>query len=518
MAMPKFAAAQVEQKSVQARDWNAIRESSSNSSAFQKSASKNIDLSKYNPEDYLLSHCTIIASVEVDEVPNVKTGQQVEDGGRTIKRPYNDYFITPDTAKYVNQNGDAWERDLLLSTYDSFIGAENYVEHVQVPELSKGKVVDAVARDLGDTVYIDILVATNRKHSSLVQDIENGKVNKLSMGCSISYSICTKCGNVAADECDLCQHVKYMKGNTFTDSDGNERVIAELCGHRDDPDSVKFIEASWVVDPAFDGAVLRKTLEEEEKRSYENSSGDSLAQQIENAHQISLSHRESAPGSSMDSFLKSANYHGSSADSIRELTSKFKNAVDRGLGKRAWGDDDGGDDDDSGGDDDPIDKAVDEVEEYVGEEVSDRLKDKVDNGDEGPEPEWDGPPQPENVNDNILQAYNQFYEKYSSQFPNKEKIVPVFRALHRANKHGWDSVKKANNISNNDIVAAMYIRDRDYRNQVLSQDMYDCLKKVGGSSNYKNVQAFLNTCRLALNRDLSRGEKKLLIRRAKKLK
>lgn len=102
-------------------------------------------------------------------------------------------------------------------------------EHIQIPELSKGKVIDAVARDLGDTVYVDILVATNRKHGELVADIEAGKINTLSMGCSIQYSICTKCGNVAADETELCFHVKYEKGNHFHDHAGKKRVVAELC-------------------------------------------------------------------------------------------------------------------------------------------------------------------------------------------------------------------------------------------------------------------------------------------------
>lgn len=134
-------------------------------------------------------------------------------------------------------------------------------EHVQIPELSKGRVIDAAARDIGDSIYIDILVATERKHVELVRDISSGAMSTLSMGAQISFSICTFCGNVAQDEVQLCPHVKYAKGTKFVDASGQERVIAELCGHWTVPESVKFIEASWVGVPAFTGAVVRGVLE-----------------------------------------------------------------------------------------------------------------------------------------------------------------------------------------------------------------------------------------------------------------
>lgn len=135
-------------------------------------------------------------------------------------------------------------------------------EHVQVPELSKGKIIDAAARDIGDSVYIDILVATERKHVQLVKDIASGVMSTLSMGAQISFSICTFCGNVAYDEAQLCPHVKYAKGTTFIDANGQQRIVAELCGHVSADGSVKFIEASWVGIPAFTGAVVRGLLEE----------------------------------------------------------------------------------------------------------------------------------------------------------------------------------------------------------------------------------------------------------------
>jgi hypothetical protein len=88
-------------------------------------------------------------------------------------------------------------------------------------------------------------------------------MNAMSMGCSVDFTICTKCGHVAADETEMCSHVKYEKGNVFYDEQGNQHRVAELCGHEDigGTAGVTFIEASWVATPAFTGAVARNTLE-----------------------------------------------------------------------------------------------------------------------------------------------------------------------------------------------------------------------------------------------------------------
>lgn len=134
-------------------------------------------------------------------------------------------------------------------------------EHVQIESLSKGRIIDAVARDIGPSIYIDILIATDRKHTDLIEAIESGRMSTLSMGCSIAFSVCNKCGNVAVDETEMCSHIKYLKGNKFFDEMGVQRTVLELCGHASDSGSVTFIEASWVETPAFEGAVLRNVLE-----------------------------------------------------------------------------------------------------------------------------------------------------------------------------------------------------------------------------------------------------------------
>ena len=224
------------------------------------------NLSVENDESYVINrqavhNCTIIASVDV-ELANPKDSKT-------------DYFIHPEFSKFVNNNGDAWTKGVLKNAYKTFVGGENYLEHVQIPELSKGKIIDAAPREIVigkdkngkelTTHYIDILVATDRKHEDLIRKIESKELNSLSMGCLIKYSICSKCGRRAVDETEACEHVRFQKNNMFFDDNGIQRKIAELCGHESEPDSVKFIEASWVRQPAFTGAVLRSFVEPSEE-------------------------------------------------------------------------------------------------------------------------------------------------------------------------------------------------------------------------------------------------------------
>jgi hypothetical protein len=144
---------------------------------------KNV-LQKCDPNQYLLSHSTIVASVDTYAPEGSKTGKRL-DRGVQIDVRYPDFRIKPECQNIINNNGDAWSRSLLLATYRTFIGSPNYLEHIQIPELSKGFIVDAIARDLGNTCYIDILVATDRKHKLLVQDILSEEIKAMSMGCGI---------------------------------------------------------------------------------------------------------------------------------------------------------------------------------------------------------------------------------------------------------------------------------------------------------------------------------------------
>ena len=188
MAMVKYANASVIHQAVSKTEWANIRvagkgvrvASGVNDNLIERASE--MMQTPFNPADFLLTHATIVASVEVYSPPGTKTGSQLIDGFR-VNRKYADFRVKPESDKLINNNSDAWSRGVLLKAYPTFIGGQNFLEHVQIEELSKGRIIDAVARDLGESLYVDILIATARKHEELVSSIENGETNALSMGC-----------------------------------------------------------------------------------------------------------------------------------------------------------------------------------------------------------------------------------------------------------------------------------------------------------------------------------------------
>ncbi len=237
------------------RDWRAFRAKAEGSSrlAYRK---LDVDWSVYNIRDYLFTHDTIVASVAT------------EPDGYTIKKG---------CWELVNANGNAWTNEVLLSCYKTFIGGENYCEHVQVPSLSMGKILDAVIREVthnGERIYmVDILVATNRIHADLVRRIESGELNTLSMGANAKYVQCSVCGKLIDTVKDepSCEHLANHIGEVV-EYKGRSVKCAELCGGIDPKTkeyikgSCTFIEASWVECPAFEGAVTNFIIETPEVR------------------------------------------------------------------------------------------------------------------------------------------------------------------------------------------------------------------------------------------------------------
>lgn len=181
----------------------------------------------------------------------------------------NSFKIHPSTSKFINSNGDGWTNPALNSNYKSFIGAYNYVNHVQEPEKSVGFLGDTVKRtviiDPKENIfvyYVDILVVTSRDFESLVSKILRGDIEFLSMGCEAEVSQCSKCGEYFYDDDDeMCDHLTFSKGKYYMDSNsGKRRIIAELLGN-EKPGSVNFEEASYLTQvPASPMAVKRNVL------------------------------------------------------------------------------------------------------------------------------------------------------------------------------------------------------------------------------------------------------------------
>ncbi len=477
MAFRKYANAAIVKPDIHLDLWNDLRQKAAQGSAFNTREAAHVVLQEYDPKVYLLSHCTIIASVDTEEAQQ-QLGRHLIDGFQ-VDRRYADWLITPETSKYVNNNQDAWERKLLLACFKTFVGGENYVEHIQIPEYSKGKIIDAAARDIGDSIYVDILVATDRRHRPLISAITSQQLSTLSMGCQVEFTICSKCGNVAYDETQLCPHIRYMKGNTYVDALGKKRRIAELCGHiNSEPGSVKFIEASWVANPAFTGAVLRNILTPEEAAA--------LGPKLQVA--FSQPPRTADPSA----LLKAAHLRVTAFG--EEDTDVPQNPPPAPPV-------------------DPLDKIVEDMSQVVQDKVIKKLRDTI-NKDEARAtmdenrsnesliksalaiPAWRG------IARAILASVGD---------PNQTKRLLLGLILYK--KGGWKAIQASRALSGRDVLAVSRLIDIASKRPRLAGErrIYRVILAVGDMNTYPDTQSYLAACRQKMGREPTDSEKATLI-------
>jgi hypothetical protein len=442
---------------------------------------------QFSPEKYLLTHATIVASVDTSEVSNVKLGN-VSEMGRRVNRRWANYRILPKCDIYINNNHDAWDRPVLLKSYRTFVGAHNFVEHVQIEDQSKGRIIDAAARDIGDSVYVDILIATNRRHASLIRDIESGRMGTMSMGCSVTETICTKCGNVAADETEMCEHVKYGKGQYEYDQRGNKFRVAELCGHEtlDPTGGVTFIEASWVAVPAFQGAVMRNILQPDSinldtRSQMHRVLSEPPRQWTANEDEIAKAARD----------MSDVSFEGSKT--AAELAEERRQARLAQL-TAPPGDDAGGGmpgmpgmpGDPGGGDDaDPMKDLEDAVEKYVLDKIKKKLRDKMQGDDEEDE---SSPAELEtSTNENV------------NHQAARTKLAAGTEALLRIAR------------SDVELIDGIARLERSHDIEV-SRDLYRTALRVGSTDGHPSLDKYLARCAEVLGRKPQTGEAKTLVR------
>lgn len=443
---------------------------------------------KCDPSQYLLSHATIVSSVDTYEPRGAKIGKSRLHGVEIDIR-FPDFRVTPTTHKYINNNFDCFSRGVLLTTYKTFVGAQNYLEHIQVPELSKGFIVDAVARDLGDTVYIDILVATSRIHKQLVDDIISGKMNSMSMGTQSLFTICNKCGNVASDDASICPCISYIgKGTLFQDEDGVEHPICELIGHATVPNSNHFIEASWVGNPAFSGATRRNLLNPESKVSPEQLTEAKISSEIRSSSPVDL-----------DAVWSRA------ASTIRTAEDEEQDgpALDAEEPSEESPEDDGSDPD-SEGDEQSVDKMIQEAKDALTHKLLQSILDSI-----GPKPHDvplvspSAPINLENGNDNLQHA-STFDRRFASVFSNPS-------VLNRAKRiYSKISSGKANEISFHDHVFYNYTI-MSVSGKKPNLEVFATVGKLGSIEKFPSETSYIACVEKRLARKLTDSEKQSVL-------
>ena len=105
MAFFKYASATVTQPFVSPSTWGKIRTASGNKTVSANIVDQATDIfgDAFDPEKYLLTHATIVASVDTYEPKNMKMGSVTEDGFQ-VNRKYSNFRIKPSCDKFINNN------------------------------------------------------------------------------------------------------------------------------------------------------------------------------------------------------------------------------------------------------------------------------------------------------------------------------------------------------------------------------------------------------------------------------
>lgn len=116
-----------------------------------------------------------------------------------------------------NKNGDFFPEEELKSHYKTFLDAHVFKNH-ENKEVEKaiGDVMDAVWND--EMKYVELFIRINRKVApTIVAGFEKGYMTDVSMGCRVSHTICSICGNIAKTPSQYCQHIRQHKHEILND-------------------------------------------------------------------------------------------------------------------------------------------------------------------------------------------------------------------------------------------------------------------------------------------------------------
>jgi hypothetical protein len=405
-------------------------------------------------------------------------------------------------------------------------------EHVQIPELSKGRIIDAVARDIGESVYIDILVATERKHKALIEAITSGQLSTLSMGCSTTETQCTKCGNVATDETQLCMCIRFKKGTTFLDAKGQRRKVAELCGHASiEPGSVKFIEASWVANPAFKGAVLRNILDPNKAQVV------GVREKIQDAFQYPtevVDPRLVQKAARMNTEIRSGDHlvylhDGPSLGNLR--SPKANSAVQKAQQVKqerltqvtAFEDDMGQEPAQEPAPkepESPFKKVVEDLHKTLVDEVKDRVKKELsDNESEKTRSLLDE----NSSNESLIKSALKYAEwrnraaNVASTVRDREHAKAILAGMILHSIGGWEAVQKARRFTGSQILVMDRLINSSMKRASKAGEsrIYRTVIAVGGVGRYANMNDYLIACSKVLGRTPNVSEKASLIEKGK---
>jgi hypothetical protein len=156
-------------------------------------------------------------------------------------------------ADVPNDNGDYFSKEELLKSYHPFVGCPLFCNHKNDDvEEARGTIVYAEWDEANNGIMIIGRVDT-KAYPKLARGISEGYILGVSMGCQVERSACSICDNVAIKEDDYCEHIRNHKTKTYK----GDAVFEKNSG-------IKFIELSFVVDPACDICYIEEIFDVED--------------------------------------------------------------------------------------------------------------------------------------------------------------------------------------------------------------------------------------------------------------
>ena len=168
----------------------------------------------------------------------------------------------------INQNYDAWPSTELKKSYRTFLGKPVFVNHNNFdPSRARGRVIAARYVEAGNDKYVEVIQEIDaQRFPKLASEIRSGGLDSVSMGVEAGFTICSYCNNKATDAHDMCDHVKYHKGEKLRKHNHRTGKIEDVMVY-ENCYKLGFFELSYVFDPADETAVVSKVLVANRKRA-----------------------------------------------------------------------------------------------------------------------------------------------------------------------------------------------------------------------------------------------------------
>lgn len=167
------------------------------------------------------------------------------------------------TADVPNANADYFPEEEIKKSYKTFIGVGLYKDH-NADSVSKaiGKIL--WAEYIPEGKYVELIGCIDKKlDPDTARRVTSGIIDSCSMGCSVTQSVCSICGNVAYSPKEYCEHINPingMKGRILADG----KMVYEI------NKGIQFTELSLVTSPADKTARLFEVVASAKKNNDSN--------------------------------------------------------------------------------------------------------------------------------------------------------------------------------------------------------------------------------------------------------